>query len=1284
MATKIAIDTVSANNSLQGLTKAVSSATQAWKAQEIALKNSGDQLGASKAKFEGLGNAIEAQKKKIDELRNRQEGLNTQNKKDAETYLDLQKKIDTATKQLNSYVAQQDKAKQSVAYYSSGLADLKKSYEQNKQLSESFVTRLKAEGKEVEANKVRLSGLQDSFSNLSHQYKIQEEELNKIVDVSGKSSEAYLKQKTRLNETATAIAKTNSEMKELSEQMSRPHPNFLSGIRNKIDGVNESATKTNHLFGKILGAELISRAAIAGIQSLTARLGDAIHSGVEFTQTQQVMKAAWDTLTNDVTKSDQMVKSINDISIATGRSRDIVNELDQGFYHLHSNKEEADNLTKSMLNMGDAVGLTDDQLTTVTQDMVHGLSQGKLNLKELNQLSMYFPMFSEQLLEYEQKVTGNSQLTMSQLRDMASAGKITGETVEKLFNQLGQDKYGKAAENMLSTMTGMKRTINAQVPALISAFEKPILTAQNPFYGAISKWVSDKKTQSEFEKVGDASSKGIKTITDAFSKVFKIKDGTQFLDQVLDKLAQKVTIFSDSIAKHAPDIVSFFKSTQSISSTSLKIFVQVLKDLEPVLAVVGGFAKSNPKLFAQLSLGIMVSSKALSGLSLAFRGLDSAAKMGSGAMKVFSKGIGSSGSGLKGFLGLIKPNPVFLFTAAIVAAGVAFVLAYNKIKPFRDMVNKLLASIKAFGEKAYKSYLKPCIDAIMKTFNSWGKSMNSFWSKNGRPLELAIGNFSKVVKVALLPVTVSLGALGGIFHSVFSGMVRETKISFDTIKGVFSGAFKVIGGLLEIFIGVFTGNWQKAGKGAEDAMSGMGKIIGSLLQGFEKTFGNLAKTIGEAVVNGIIGGINAGIGAIDDVIHLFGGSKEAIGKIKPVKFATGTRRPIKEDTLAMLNDGGDSPETGNREIAFLPNGQLFMPQKRNWVGVLPRGTEVASASESKALLSSGLVTPFAKGTGFIENIESFGAKALDGMKDKLEGITSALTHPLRFLNGIFSHVAHFKGTKEVVSIGTSLGQGFLQNIVHPFVSLFSSLKKKEESSQSAPSGSGVERWRGQVEQALRMVGLPDTPTMVNAWLKQIQTESGGNEKAVQGGYTDINTLTGDLAKGLLQTISATFNAYKFPGHGNIFNGFDNMLAAMSYAKSRYGSSLLGVIGHGHGYENGGLISQHGLYEIAEGNKREMVIPMDMTKRSRAHQLLGEVVSEFSSDRATPSQTSSAHSNASDLAVLTEKFDTVIGLFGQLLGLNQEQLKAIEHSGFDKNKLYRQQALDVAIRSHQSL
>lgn len=208
-----------------------------------------------------------------------------------------------------------------------------------------------------------------------------------------------------------------------------------------------------------------------------------------------------------------------------------------------------------------------------------------------------------------------------------------------------------------------------------------------------------------------------------------------------------------------------------------------------------------------------------------------------------------------------------------------------------------------------------------------------------------------------------------------------------------------------------------------------------------------------------------------------------------------------------------------------------------------------------------------------------------------------------------------------------------------------------------PQGGNVERWREYVIKALKANGLQATAHQVNSWMKLIQRESNGDPRAIN--LWDSNAKAGHPSKGLAQTIDSTFNAYKFAGHNDIYNGYDNLLAAINYMKNRYGTSDAAFTRvASYGYANGGLVSKNGVYELAEGNMPEYVIPTDIAKRGRAWQLLSEAVSRFAGE--APQDHSTSESSESSFAKLEAKFDTVINLLSQLVanGANPIEIRNI--------------------------
>ena len=98
----------------------------------------------------------------------------------------------------------------------------------------------------------------------------------------------------------------------------------------------------------------------------------------------------------------------------------------------------------------------------------------------------------------------------------------------------------------------------------------------------------------------------------------------------------------------------------------------------------------------------------------------------------------------------------------------------------------------------------------------------------------------------------------------------------------------------------------------------------------------------------------------------------------------------------------------------------------------------------------------------------------------------------------------------------------------------------------------VDNW---IKQAYSILGIPLTSAALAHERFLINKESGGNPRA-QNNW-DSNAKKGTPSKGLAQTIDPTFNSYKLPGHGDIWNPVDNLLASLRYRRGRYGSYDIG-------------------------------------------------------------------------------------------------------------------------------
>lgn len=344
--------------------------------------------------------------------------------------------------------------------------------------------------------------------------------------------------------------------------------------RLKADAEN-TGNHFKHLKEIIVGS-FVGSAIQNGFSSIVNGFKEETKAGIEYNKTLQVSQASWTTLTDSAVQGKKMTSMATELANHFGQARDMVDELDQQFYHVLNDSGKTKTLTTSFLTLADTIGLSSAQTQALGQDFTHTMTSGKLQLGDFNQVANYLPMFGENLLKYERKVQNNSKLTMKQLQAEMSAGKISATDAMNVINQLG-DKYKASADNMMNTLPGMERAISAKAPQLFSAFISPFLKAENPIAKAVMKWVNDPKTESELSSAGGRFSKTLNGISASIvSALPEIKD-------IIVNVVKLSGIIGGTIWHMFADIIYDIANMFGLVSNKSGKAVSPLKEIDKVL-----------------------------------------------------------------------------------------------------------------------------------------------------------------------------------------------------------------------------------------------------------------------------------------------------------------------------------------------------------------------------------------------------------------------------------------------------------------------------------------------------------------------------------------------------------------------------------------------------------------------------------------------------------------------------------------------------------------------------
>lgn len=1383
MSTRISVDAVSAIGSMSAFRNAIRGASDAWRAQEAALRNSGNFAGAAQERMRGLNQVIDLQKAKLKELQDRQEGLDLSNQKQANQFLKLERQIQQANKQLASYEAQADRARNSVRYQVSGLAALQHSYEQSRQSSAAYVTRLQAEGRTASATVERYRQLRSSLTNLQDQYRKQEFLLRQVANDTGKNSDAYIKQREQLDKTATSIAKTKDEMRSMQSSIDRLQPTGIQRIDDAVVKTRDNASRMtsrlsagfdnlkNHMMGIAVTATTVGAAVVSSVNKAT----DVQKVMVE---NQNLMRTAGERAATTQKEVNQMYADGERYSVQYGESQKTIAQGYQELIKRGYDGQQALGAMKSILEASKASGDSFDDTMKVTTSTLEAFgmraeSTGGMmrnTAKAADTLAKAADVTSTSFksigvgMEYAGSSAKQSGVSMREtaailgvLSNNGLEASQAGTSVQRIFTRLAaptstataaMKKYNLSIDDFkdksghLENVNTIFKKINANVPKAerLQFFNQVFgQTAQNAA-GILSRTaaLSDKNSQSlahvenqlktaySEDYVGKLARRNMnsaKNSEDRFkyaSQAIQIEIGRNMLPALQKASVSMANAFGR-------------KDTQRGLQVIANGLGKVAMGLADVVAFIGKHT-TTVKVFGTVMLTAFAGVKLLNGIGLLRDSLKN--------LPMLLRGIGTAAK-----IATLGFNPWVIAIEAVVAG---FTLLYKHSAKFRNFVNGLARDAKK-GMSQVGKWFKTTFSDISKhrqqavrnsqrhnqqaqrNWNNYWRSVqrgwNNYWKQQNRQQQQnqrqqerqelasqrrrqrAIANFNRTVSrdaqnawrgmeraaqngsnrvgrwYDQLNRTTSRSIQNmarnhpRLFNDMYRTIQDRTRVWHDVVTGhwsnlhddtaklaqdssrtnknIFEDMYSVINQKTDGWLGKVVDSWKNhmssIGDAVESARKKAGQAMADLANGVLKPF--------KTLIDDIQGGINW-------VLDKVGGNKLGGSWSAAIPtFATGTKdnpNGLKKATIGMVNDGAGSHW---RELYSYKGHVGAFPNKRNFITYLPKGMSILNGEDSHNLMKMMGIPHFADGVGDFFNAIK------DGSDDLIEYVDKIMKAPVEFMKEVF---------QKFVKVSTHIP--FAQSLVTsvpPFIAKqIAEWVKKQFATLDNPGGAGVERWRPYIIRAFKELGVEPAEWKVAKLLRQIQTESGGDPHAFQHGYVDANS-GGNEARGLLQFAGSTWRADALPGHTDWRNGYNEILAAI-HVLEQGGEGGWGNVGNGHGWANGGVISAHGFYEVAEQNKPEMIIPLDPSRRGRAYQLLSEVMAQFKHED------SSTESNSDDQGYGKRKFDdsqsrleNIEKGLQSLIGLMQMQIAVTRAQGkFDPRAQDIQQARALQMKLQQ--
>lgn len=1197
----ISLDSTSFGNTLDEINAKVKQAESNMRANLKAYDSAGRSYEALSQKTKDLSTVMEGQNAKVRELTKRRDEAISKYGEESKQVANLNTQINNATAKYNAYSRQLNDTKKELVYSKTAVNDLSNEIKENERQMNAEVKALKAAGDESGAFEAKQKGLAKQTELSEKAIEEQRKVVKLMADEFGDSANETEDAKRALEklERQSQISSRQLEaLKSSSDQSGKKIEDFgdkSTRSARKLDGLKDKlgSLKSAFSFGAVAGlAHNAISSVVSGVQGLVGEAVNASDSLMKFSKTMEFANFG----KSQIESSKKEMKDYADKTVYG--LEEILNTTAQLASNGIPNYTE---LTKAAGNLNAVAGGSSDTFKSVAMMLTQTAGAGKLTTENWNQLADAIPGASGLLQDAMLKngaYTGN-------FRDAMAQGQITSDEFNQAIVQLGMNDGAVKAATSTDTLSGsweqMKSTV---INGLQSIIDKVGVENITGFINRVTKGIENsipKITQfiGWLRDIGTWIVENREPLT----WIVGIIGGITLAVKALNVASMLLAITGGTLA--APFVaigvaLGALAGALVIAYTKSETFRNIVNAAftavkNVVMSVINNLVEYYKMLWSVLQWLWEKIKEWASWIGNKFIEMKNSVvntvqNLWNGVKNFFSNGVGDTWNKVVGWVKNI----------------------FNKATELKNKVSNVIGNL----WNGIKDTFRRGIDTVFNWFSELPTKMkNAIIGGKNAIVDAFKSIFNAALKAIGKPVNAIIHGASWVLEKLGADKLKEWKVP-QYAKGTPNGGHP--GGPMMV----------NDGRGAEAVITPNGQAFiprgrnvvlnapkGTHVLTAEETAymtGNKAPRYRYAKGTGFFGNLwNNVKGFAGDVGNKL---KDVVGDVWDFVTDPGALARKVLNGLGVLEglvkyplDVGKGILSKATEALTNKITELFssgsLDTSMGMQGVYKYLADVAVAVMKKFpgfVATSGYRPgdPYSHGKRNAIDI------ALPGVVNGSPRYTEAANYAFeKFANKIGYVITNGKVRDRSGQSGTGIHNdwrpwpdGDHYDHVH-----LNGVKDPQNTQISGDSvgGSGVERWRNVAIRALKMTGQYSTANL-NALLNQMRTESNGNPNAVNN--WDINAKNGTPSKGLLQVIDPTFRQYAMPGfNSNIFDPLSNILASIRYALSRYGSLTNAY--RGVGYANGGIVNQHQIAEIAEGNKPEIIIPLDKAKRSRAMQLL---------------------------------------------------------------------------------